>query len=61
MSVAPIIPGFPLVAFGVAKGVDRFAFPWGTWVVGGVHAALALGFAVAIVWQTVRPKKVPTA
>ncbi|MGN6507550.1 MAG: hypothetical protein ACTHM6_18490 [Tepidisphaeraceae bacterium] len=57
MSVAPVIPIFPLVAFGLAKGADQFASPWGTWVIGGFHLVLVLGFVVAIVWQTVRHRK----
>lgn len=54
MSVVPIIPFFPLIAFGVAKAIDALFPLWGTWFVGGSHAALGLAFVVAIVWQTIR-------
>ena len=60
MSVVPIIPVFPLLAFGLAKGVDKIASPWGTRLVGGFHALLAVAFVVTIVWQTIRHwRKVP--
>jgi hypothetical protein len=60
VSVAPIIPLFPLGFFGLAKLIDQAASPWGTWLVGGLHVLLALAFTLAIAWQTIRHRRVRT-
>ena len=38
VSIAPIIPLFPLAVWGVALLIDLAADPWGTRVVGSLHA-----------------------
>jgi hypothetical protein len=48
VSLAPIIPVFPLFFFGLAVLINWFASPWGTWLVGGFHAMLSVIFLVAI-------------
>jgi hypothetical protein len=58
LSLAPIIPIFPLVFFGVGKLVDWIIAPWGTWLIGGLHAILAVTFIVAIAWCAFRHTKV---
>ena len=43
----PIIPLLPLAVWGVALLIDLAADPWGTWVVGSIHAtwlAVNMGF-----------------
>jgi hypothetical protein len=47
-SITPVIPLFPLFAIVVAYVGDKFVAPWGTWVVGAIHALLALMFLVCI-------------
>jgi hypothetical protein len=61
MSVAPILPLFPLMAFGAAWLVDKALPPWGTRIVAISHAALAVGFILAIGWQTVSHRQNPAA
>jgi hypothetical protein len=49
VSLAPIIPLFPLLFFAAAKMADKVVPPWGTWIIGGIHALLALSFIAAII------------
>jgi len=42
---APIIPVFPLAVWGLALLADRVVPPWGTGVVGSIHA---IGVAVSV-------------
>lgn len=44
VSVAPVLPFFPLGLFALAKLGDLVAAPWGTWVIGAGHAALGAVF-----------------
>jgi hypothetical protein len=48
VSLAPILPLFPLLFLGLAGVINRFAWPWGTRLVGGFHALLSVVFLVAI-------------
>jgi hypothetical protein len=48
VSIAPIIPAFPLVFWGLALLVDLAVGPWGTRVVGGFHAVLGMVFMASI-------------
>ena len=57
VSLAPIIPIFPVLFFALAKLLDKFVAPWGSWTIGGLHALLVVVFLAAIVWQAVRPKQ----
>ena len=59
VSLAPILPIFPLVFFGLAKLVDMFVAPWGSWIIGSLHALLVVAFLAAILWQLLRPKQKP--
>lgn len=46
-----LIPGLivmPLLFLGVALGVDHFASPWGTRIVGVLNAMIGVGFVVYI-------------
>ena len=51
VSILPVIPLFPLVFFCLAKLVDGRYGPWGTRVVGGLHAVLLVVFLGSIVWE----------
>lgn len=37
VSIVPVLPLFPLVLWLVAKAIDKFVDPWGTYIVGGGH------------------------
>lgn len=49
VSLAPIIPAFPLAFWGLALLADVTVGPWGTVVVGWFHVVLGLMFVVCIV------------
>jgi len=62
LSIAPVIPLFPLLFIAIASFMDWLLPPWGTRVVGSVHALLAITFFVAIIWQSIgRPRREPPA
>ena len=44
MSILPVLPLFPLVAWGVAAILNRFGENWGTYSIGGFHALLLIWF-----------------
>ena len=48
VSLAPILPLFPLFFFGIAAFANWFAWPWGTRLVGGLHVVLSIVFLIAI-------------
>ena len=48
VSILPVIPLFPLAAWAIALLLDLFVAPWGTWIIGVAHAALAVLFIVSI-------------
>jgi hypothetical protein len=48
VSIVPAIPFIPLAFWGAAVLIDRFAAPWGTALIGGLHAVLAVVFAASI-------------
>jgi hypothetical protein len=48
VSIAPVIPVFPLGFWGLALLVDSVAGSWGTLVVGWFHAVLSVVFAGSI-------------
>jgi hypothetical protein len=56
VSLAPILPVFPLAFWGAALLADLAVGPWGTVVVGGFHAALGVVFvgSVARDWWRLR-------
>ena len=49
VSIAPVIPVFPLVAWGLAWLGDWVAKPLGTVLVGALHAILAVTLVVSLV------------
>jgi hypothetical protein len=49
VSVMPVIPIFPLLAWGAALLVDRFADPWGKWSFATLHAIYAIVLAGSII------------
>jgi hypothetical protein len=54
MSAAPVIPVFPLALWGAAELIDLAVDPWGTIVIGSLHAAYAIvlvGSIVRDVWR----------
>lgn len=55
LSITPIIPLFPLLFIAIAMLMDSLLPPWGTRIVGGLHALLAIAFLVAIIWQAISP------
>jgi hypothetical protein len=54
VSLAPVIPLFPLGFWGAAMLVDLVVGPWGTVVVGWLHTALGVIFIGSIVWDVWR-------
>jgi hypothetical protein len=54
VSIFPVIPVYPLAFWGVAMLIDWLADPWGTRVVGGLHAVLAVWCVVSIAQNTWR-------
>jgi hypothetical protein len=42
MSAAPVIPIFPLALWGAATLLDVFIDPWGTVIIGSLHALYAV-------------------
>jgi hypothetical protein len=50
MSIAPIIPLFPLLFWGGALLADTLVSPWGTVFVGWIHVSLAIVFISSITW-----------
>jgi hypothetical protein len=42
VSIFPVLPLFPLFAWGTAVSVDHYLSPWGTFIVGVAHVALAV-------------------
>jgi hypothetical protein len=56
MSPAPVIPVFPLVLWGAAILIDLVVDPWGTIIVGSLHAVYAVILVVSIVrdWWRLR-------
>ena len=57
VSLAPIIPVFPLVFFAIAKVTDRFIPPWGTRITVGLHVLLLTIFVCAILWEIIRHRR----
>jgi len=49
VSIAPVIPIFPLALWAVAMLINRVVVPWGTLVVGSLHAVYAVILVVSIV------------
>ena len=56
MSPMPIFPVFPLAFWGVAKLIDLIMDPWGTTVIGSLHAGYAVILVCCIVrdWRQLR-------
>ena len=52
--VFPVIPVMPLMFWGGAKLIDLIADPWGTVLVAGFHALLAVFFVVSIARDIIR-------
>ena len=61
VSVFPAIPFFPPAFFGLAMAADAFVAPWGTRVVGGLHALLAMLFLVSLVRDCLRLRRAKSA
>ncbi len=60
VSILPAIPLFPLVVWGVALLIDLAADPWGTRVVGGVHAAWLVVNAGLVLRDVLRLRAIET-
>ena len=60
MSPAPVIPVFPLVLWGAAKLTDHYIDPWGTIIIGSLHAVYAVILVVSIVRDCVRLARLHT-
>ncbi len=56
----PAIPFFPLAVWGIALLIDLAADPWGTWVVGSVHAAWLVVSAGYVLRDTRRIRAIDT-
>jgi hypothetical protein len=59
-SIAPIIPMLQLVALGFAVLLNALIAPWGTRIVGTVHALLLATFLIGItreIWRIRRPSR----
>jgi len=57
VSFVPVIPLYPLVAWGAALLADHFADPWGTRIVGVLHvlfAVLLVGSIAKDFWRLKR-------
>jgi len=54
ISIMPIIPFFPLIAFGVAMCLNAVFDPWGTRIVGAIHALLIVIFLAGIAREVLR-------
>jgi hypothetical protein len=54
MSPAPVIPIFPLAFWGAAVLIDLVVDPWGTIVIGSLHAVYAVILTVSIVRDCIR-------
>jgi hypothetical protein len=48
VSIVPVIPLFPLVLWGVAVFWDKGQPPWGTRIIGSLHAALIVACIISI-------------
>ena len=48
VSLFPVIPLFPLVAWGVGLLVDRFVSPWGTYLIAAFHLVLGVVWGVSL-------------
>jgi hypothetical protein len=48
VSVLPIFPIFPCIAWGIAGVGDRFANPYGSVVIAALHAVFALALLLSI-------------
>lgn len=53
-SIVPVIPLFPLLFIGLAWLIDRFASPWGTRIVGGLHLLLIAIYLIGIIYEARR-------
>lgn len=54
VSIFPAIPLFPILFLGIAFALDSVIEPWGTLVIGGLHAVLGIVFAVLLfksIWR----------
>jgi hypothetical protein len=61
ISLFPVIPMFPLAAWGLAYMFHRLSFPAGATVLGVIHAVLLVGLLVSIaksVFELRRARKV---
>jgi hypothetical protein len=48
VSIAPVIPVFPLALWGIALLIDFVVDPWGTWIIGLAHGGLLVLLLVSI-------------
>jgi hypothetical protein len=54
VSILPVIPVFPMLLFGIAWVIDRYALPWGTRIIGGVHLLLIAIYTIGIIQEVLR-------
>lgn len=54
VSPAPAIPVCPLVFWGAARGLDLVVDPWGTRIIGSLHAIFAAALLSTIVLDSWR-------
>ncbi|MES2641955.1 MAG: hypothetical protein V4850_20865 [Myxococcota bacterium] len=57
-SLMPVIPVFPLMAIGLAMGIDGLSAPWGTRLIGGSHALLVILYIGSIIRDVCRLQRV---
>jgi hypothetical protein len=57
LSLFPVIPVFPLAAWGLAYLFHRLSFPAGATVLGAVHAALLAGLIVSIAKSAIKLRR----
>ncbi len=57
VSVFPVLPFFPLFAWGLAYLFHRLSFPLGATILGAIHAVLLVLFTVSIAKSCVKARR----
>ena len=61
VSLLPVIPLYPAVAWGIAVLIDRFFSPWGTYSIGGIHVVLGITWGISLIRNLRELKKLDAA
>jgi len=58
-SIVPVIPLFPLVAWGAAYGLNLIGESWGTFSIGAIHLLLLAWMLLSIIksWHKLKQKR----